>query len=270
MIKCYLLRSIKTVGLVLVLGATVAAQPLTVQRPVETYYNAGSYAYDPTGLVTPFQQNQLGVVAEQITYTDGTFKVALQNLNDPKTAEGINQAKQLLNNASQTIRSESASADERAEAKKLMTQYLQVQFDHDQKKREEQLKSLEAQVVKMKAQLEKRTQNKDELISLRIKLWENDASGLSFPQSWNQMPPAHDPYSQPGFPGGASINSYSGQPGIPANSMNYPGANRYSNGYQTRVNINEVRGDTSSTTIPTTSTDAGGEAKGRIKSTKNQ
>jgi hypothetical protein len=140
---------------------------------------------------------------EMMIYQEGEFKVVTKNLNDSQTRESFVEGKKVLAEAVQTLRSESSSEEKRADAKKAITKYLEAHFDHDQKKRREQLDSLEAQVVKLKAQLEKRSQSKDQLIELRLTLMENDASGLSFPQSWTQLPGVEtypQPANYPGYP----------------------------------------------------------------------
>jgi hypothetical protein len=144
---------------------------------------------------------------ELMVYQEGEFKV-IQNTNDPNQLVEAREALKLLSEAVQALRSESTKESERADAKKTLTQYLRAHFDHDEKKRREQVESLEAQVVKLKAQLEKRTQSKEQLIDLRLKLLENDASGLAFPQSWSMLPGMEN--------GGQWMHSYS----FPSN--NYP------------------------------------------------
>jgi hypothetical protein len=125
---------------------------------------------------------------ELMVFVDGKFKVLTEDINNVQNQEAANTGRSLLNEATQTLRADNASEEKRAEAKKIVTQYLEAHFDHDQNKRREQLESLEAQVVKLKAQLEKRAKSKDQLIELRLTILENDASGLSFPPSWAQMP----------------------------------------------------------------------------------
>lgn len=137
---------------------------------------------------------------ELMVYQDGEFKV-IQNTNDPSQIAEAREGSKVLSDAVQALRSESSKESERADAKKTLTQYLRAHFDHDEKKRREQVESLEAQVVKLKAQLEKRTQSKEQLIELRLKLLENDASGLAFPQSWSMLPGMEN--------GGQWMHSYS-------------------------------------------------------------
>lgn len=161
---------------------------------------------------------------ELMVYQDGEFKV-IQNTNDPNQLVEARESFKVLSEAVQALRSESSKDSERADAKKTLTQYLRAHFDHDEKKRREQVESLEAQVVKLKAQLEKRTQSKEQLIELRLKLLENDASGLAFPQSWSMLPGMENggqwmhSYSNPtqNYP----TNQTSYQMAVP--SSNYPG-----------------------------------------------
>jgi hypothetical protein len=153
------------------------------------------------GATSPLGYSNPSSPPEMMIYQEGKFKVVTQNLNDPQTREAVGEGRKVLGEAVQTLRSEDSSESKRADAKKAITQYLEAYFDHDQQKRREQLESLEAQVVKLKAQLEKRLQSKEQLIELRLTLLENDTSGLSFPQSWVQMPGV-EAYPQPAnFPG---------------------------------------------------------------------
>lgn len=173
----------------------------------------------PPPIVNPSSMPQ----NELMVYQDGEFKV-IQNTNDPDQITQARESSKVLADAVQTLRSESSKESERADAKKTLTQYLRAHFDHDEKKRREQVESLEAQVVKLKAQLEKRTQSKEQLIELRLKLLENDASGLAFPQSWSMLPGMENggqwiqPYSLPtqNYP----VNQMSFQTGVPSSS--YP------------------------------------------------
>ena len=167
---------------------------------------------------------------ELMVYQDGEFKV-IQNTNDPSQIAEAREGSKVLAEAVQALRSESSKESERADAKKTLTQYLRAHFDHDEKKRREQVESLEAQVVKLKAQLEKRTQSKEQLIELRLKLLENDASGLAFPQSWSMLPGMEN--------GGQWMHSYSPTQTFyfpvnqSSNQMAVPSSNYPSEGYGT-------------------------------------
>ncbi len=171
-------------------------------------YGYAASSYPPPMYPGSMPQNELMV------YQDGEFKV-IQNTNDPSQIAEAREGSKVLTEAVQALRSESSKESERADAKKTLTQYLRAHFDHDEKKRREQVESLEAQVVKLKAQLEKRTQSKEQLIDLRLKLLENDASGLAFPQSWSMLPGMEN--------GGQWMHSYS-QPtqNYPVNQMSFP------------------------------------------------
>jgi hypothetical protein len=94
------------------------------------------------------------------------------------------------------------SEEDRASARKVVAGYLAAEFEQDLSVRQKQLKALEDQVTKLKAQLEKRAGSKGELIELRLKLIENETDGLAFPQSWTALPGSST--QLPGFnlPGG--------------------------------------------------------------------
>lgn len=181
-------------------------------------YGYAASSYPPPTYPGSLPQNELMV------YRDGEFEV-IQNTNEPHQIVEAREASKVLSDAVQTLRSESSKESERADAKKTLTQYLRAHFEHDEKKRREQVESLEAQVVKLKAQLEKRTQSKEQLIELRLKLLENDASGLAFPQSWSLLPGmenggqwmhSYSPTQTFYFP----VNQTSNQMAVP--SSNYP------------------------------------------------
>lgn len=193
--------------------------------PSGTQPNYGNYVPNYTGQGYPPPIMYPGSMPqhELMIYENDEFKV-VQNTNDPNQIADAREGSKVLAEAVQTLRSESSKDSERADAKKTLTQYLRAHFDHDEKKRREQVESLEAQVVKLKAQLEKRTQSKEQLIELRLKLLENDASGLAFPQSWSSLPGMENggqwmhSYSNPTLSYPANQTSY--QTAVP--SSNYP------------------------------------------------
>jgi hypothetical protein len=160
--------------------------------PIQAQYGQNSYGpnsqfYQSHPAGTAIHSYFAPQSPELMIYQDGQFSVVTQNVNDPKTQENYRNTQKLLMDAVQALRSENSSEEKRAEAKELLGNFLGAHFEHDQKKRKDQLQALEQQVAKLKSQLEKRSQSKDQLVELRLKLMENDASGLSFPQSWNNL-----------------------------------------------------------------------------------
>ncbi len=100
----------------------------------------------------------------------------------------VNETRQKVQSAVSQLRSPDADESKRKESKELIAKYLKVEFQADQEFRREQVKRLENQVEQLKKQLSKRDESQDKLIELRLQLLENDASGLSFPESWGNLP----------------------------------------------------------------------------------
>lgn len=182
-----------------VFGSQPGLPPGGMYSPGMLPNQSGPQSYAASGFPPPMYPGSMPQ-HELMVYQEGEFKV-IQNTNDPTQIVEAREASKVLSDAVQALRSETSKESERADAKKTLTQYLRAHFDHDEKKRREQVESLEAQVVKLKAQLEKRTQSKEQLIDLRLKLLENDASGLAFPQSWSMLPGMEN--------GGQWMHSYS-------------------------------------------------------------
>lgn len=157
---------------------------------------------------------------EAVIIEDGKVKVISSNEPlDEETRAKSNDARKQLDDAFRTFRSEDASDQDRAKARTTLSSYLTAQFDHDQEMRRKQIKSLEEEVDKLKKQIAKREESKDKLVELRLTLLENDANGLAFPPSFNQIPGANGPgvgpagavYGIPGaaYPGAAySVQTY--------------------------------------------------------------
>jgi len=100
----------------------------------------------------------------------------------------VNETRQKVQSAVAQLRSQDADESKRKESKELIAKFLKVEFQADQESRREQVKRLENQVEQLKKQLSKRDESQDKLIELRLQLLENDASGLSFPESWGNLP----------------------------------------------------------------------------------
>ena len=100
----------------------------------------------------------------------------------------LNVTRQIVENAVSQLRSPDTDESKRKDAKELIAKYLKSEFQSDQKSRRNHVERLEKQVEQLKKQLSKRDESQDKLIELRLQLLENDASGLSFPESWGNLP----------------------------------------------------------------------------------
>ena len=100
----------------------------------------------------------------------------------------LNETRQKVQNAVSQLRSPDTDESKRKDAKELIAKYLKAEFQSDQKSRRDHVERLEKQVEQLKKQLSKRDESQDKLIELRLQLLENDASGLSFPESWVNLP----------------------------------------------------------------------------------
>jgi hypothetical protein len=87
--------------------------------------------------------------------------------------------------AMEVVRSNRGSESEIADARRIITEDLDVQFEVDLDERKEQLKEVEKQLVDLREQLTRRQEAKSKLIELRMKLLENEAARLGFPNTWN-------------------------------------------------------------------------------------
>ena len=108
-----------------------------------------------------------------------------------------NEDRQALREAQSKLRSPDASESDKKEARTTIEKFLGDEFERDQKMRREQVTRLEEQVSKLRNQLDKREQSKSKIIELRMQLLENDAEGLSFPESFNELQRGdgnHNPY----------------------------------------------------------------------------
>lgn len=150
----------------------------------------------------------------------------------PEEAQQGMEAREKLQSAVQLMKSPDADEAKKKEAKLLIAKYLKAEFQWDQDGRREQVERLEKQVVELKKQLSRREESQDKLIELRIQLMENDAAGLSFPESWSNIasggtngpPPAYGPPHGPqSFPQYTSPNvSGSGMIYRPSEPQNAP------------------------------------------------
>ncbi len=97
------------------------------------------------------------------------------------------EGRQALREAQAKLRAPDASETDKKEARTSIEKFLEDEFERDQKMRREQVTRLEEQVSKLRKQLDKREQSKSKIIELRMQLMENDAEGLSFPESFSEL-----------------------------------------------------------------------------------
>ena len=155
--------------------------------------------------------------------SDGTFEQIEKEPGVSFTLEDqlqANEAKQKLQNAISQVRSPDADDAKKRQSRDLIAKYLKAEFKADQESRREQVERLEKQVEQLRKQLTKRDESQDKLIELRLQLLENDAAGLSFPDSWGSL-------SGPQHPGGyPSANAFPTPPQYGINTGGaYPNTN---------------------------------------------
>ncbi len=184
------------------------------------------HAYGPVGYPQPQQGwNPSGPdsAADQrmIPYTG-------QMMLTEEEMKRLNASRQAVREAQSKLRSPDASDSEKKEARESIAKYLKDEFERDQKTRREQVERLEEQVAKLRAQLDKRQESQSKIIELRMQLLENEADGLAFPESFNdlngfsngpqgnQVGPhfnsTYSPYAYSNYPGGYSPPPIYSQP----------------------------------------------------------
>jgi hypothetical protein len=149
---------------------------------------SGTYA------LAPFP-GQPGPKPELLELEDGKFKVVTKENPTPEDWQTDAKAKQKLAAAMQKLKSTDVEEKELEEARNLLGNYLEVQFDHDITKREQQIGDLQKQIEKLKSQLDKRKTSKEKMIEMRLTLMENETNGLGFPPAWNALPTSNGPAS---------------------------------------------------------------------------
>lgn len=191
--------------------------------PAQAY---GPAIFPPgTSALAPFS-GQPGPKPELLELEDGKFKIVTKENPTPEDWQADAKAKQKLAAAMQKLKSTDVEEKELEEARNLLGNYLEVQFDHDITKREQQISDLQKQIDKLKSQLDKRRTSKEKMIEMRLTLMENETNGLGFPPAWNALPstsggPANYYVPAPNFTQPLTP-SYYRAPGLP--DPNYGGA----------------------------------------------
>ena len=177
------------------------------------------YGTPAVGYALPYMPNGRPAV---IVKKDGTIDWIEKVPGAPFTPEemqAINETKQKLQIAVAQVKSPDAEATKKKEAKEFIAKYLKAEFQADQESRREQVERLEKQVEQLKTQLAKREESQDKLVELRLQLLENDAAGLSFPDSWVSLS-GQPPFA--GYPTQPPVNGSPSQPYPQPSYQPYP------------------------------------------------
>jgi hypothetical protein len=75
---------------------------------------------------------------------------------------------------------DSKSVKEKSEAEVRLRELLNKYFEDDMKRRQEELKDMEARLRKLHEQLQRREQKMEEIVDLQMKVLVNQADGLGF------------------------------------------------------------------------------------------
>ncbi len=205
----------------------------------------------PPALQSNFQPNGLMTIPDPISMRprrnflfiikkDGTIERIEKEPGVPFMPEEAQQgmeAREKLQSAVQLMKSPDADESKKKEAKLLIAKYLKAEFQWDQEGRREQVERLEKQVVELKKQLSRREESQDKLIELRMQLMENEAAGLSFPESWSnisnggtyappQGPQSFSQYPSPNVFGGGMIYRPNEPQNGPIQPYSYPNSSQ--------------------------------------------
>jgi len=129
------------------------------------------------------------------------------------------EGRQALREAQSKLRAADSSESDKKEARAAIEKFLGDEFERDQKMRRDQVERLEEQISKLRKQLDKREQSKTKIIDLRMQLMENDAEGLSFPESFHELQRFE------GAPGSIPNNVQYGGPHVPYSGQGTNGFN---------------------------------------------
>lgn len=160
--------------------------PLNAQNAPNSYTIGGPSrpAMAPTMGMLPSQTPGAGI--EQIPYA------SVPGMNPspwiaPMNASVVFPVPDEVREALHKLRSPELSDDEKADAKSTIREFLTEAFEKDLKTRKMHLTRLEEQLDRLKKQLEKRQEAQVKIVDLRMQLLENEADGLTFPESWVEL-----------------------------------------------------------------------------------
>lgn len=135
----------------------------------------------PHEYFVPVTVQQTGPDGQVVTTTE--MRV-VRGGNGPQRSPEQQQA---IRDAIAKLKSANSSETEKKEAREAVMKYLKEEFERDQKGRREQLERIEEQVSRLRKELAKREESQSKIIELRMQLLDNDAEGLSFPDSFNEL-----------------------------------------------------------------------------------
>lgn len=147
--------------------------------------NPTLHSYGPVGHVPPQQGGYPG--GPDSATDQRMIPYAGQMMLSVEEADRLNASRQVVREAQTKLRSPDASDSDKKEARESIAKYLNEEFERDQKTRREQVERLEEQVAKLRKQLDKRQESQSKIIALRMQLLENEADGLAFPESFNDL-----------------------------------------------------------------------------------
>ncbi len=145
----------------------------------QAYYSAFPGGTNFNALNVPRKVTKIG--------PDGIPQTTVDSFTVPGAPPNEEGRQALLRGAQAKLRASDATESDKKEARTAIEKFLEDEFERDQKMRREQVTRLEEQVSKLQKQLDKREQSKSKIIELRMQLMENDAEGLSFPESFNEL-----------------------------------------------------------------------------------
>ena len=105
----------------------------------------------------------------------------------PEEIQKLSERRLSLMSAIAKWKSTESSVTDKKEARDSIANYLNEEFERDQKNRKNQIQQLEEQVAKLRKQVEKRADAQSKIIELRMQLLENDSEGLAFPDGFHDL-----------------------------------------------------------------------------------
>lgn len=195
-------------------------------------YNGSFPAQPPsvTAYTTPYDTTLATLLYEE-PETGKLLHADPSTMDEAKTKLVVAYAGK-LNEAQKTFVSKSASASEKADAKEIIAADLRSRFDADLEQRRTKIKELEDQIKQLREQVDRRENNKEKLVQLRLQLIENESEGLGFPVGWNNHTRPANVYRSTNVSNGLSTtrdwiaptptndsgNRYSASPAVQPNS----------------------------------------------------
>lgn len=203
--------------------------------PVHSYgfgYPQPQQGWNPGGPDSSADQRMIPYTFSGRT-PEGTL-VTSQMMLPEEEVKRLNASRQVVREAQTKLRSPDASDSDKKEARESIAKYLKEEFERDQKTRREQVERLEEQVAKLRKQLDKRQESQSKIIELRMQLLENEADGLAFPESFNDLngfsngpqgnpvgPHFNSHYAPSNYPGYSPPQMYSQPYPLPVQQMQY-------------------------------------------------